>query len=79
MVTGHEDQSDWNGTWQVVSYNAALNRYWNDPEFELSLTRNNETHAYGMRICWEPYGENGPGYALILSDGTSSSGLVLCK
>ena len=70
--------SGWNGTWSVESYDAARERYWNDPEFELTLSHDGMTQMFGLRICRRP-GENGStySYALILSDGEKSS--VLCE
>lgn len=75
MMTGN----NWRGTWELHSYNPTDVYYWNDPEFELTVTRDNTQNRYGLRICWEPYAQNGPGYALILSDSEHPTGLVLCK
>ena len=79
FLAGHMDKEDWDGQWSLASYDATQQRYWNDPEFELTITRDGVPQQYGLRICWEPYAANGPGYALILSDSASTSGLVLCK
>lgn len=80
LIADGELNSDWDGSWMIHTYDTALQLYWNDPEFELTITRNGEQKHYGMRICWEPYGVNGPNYALILStEDQNSTGLVLCK
>ena len=70
--------TEWNGTWSLESYDAARDRYWNDPEFELTLSHDGTMQLFGLRICRRP-GENGStySYALILSDGEKSS--VLCE
>ena len=73
------DPAEWNGQWSIQKYDAAQMNYWNDPEFELTFVREDGTHAYGMRICWEPYGTNGASYALILSESGRASGIVLCR
>ena len=77
QLTG--DETEWNGQWAIARYDVARALYWNDPEFELTLTIAGETRTYGLRICWEPYGTNGADYALILSESSRSSGLVLCR
>lgn len=69
--------TEWNGTWDLDEYDAARGRYWNDPEFELAMVHDGMVQLYGLRICRRP-GENGNySYALILSDGDKSSGMVL--
>ena len=73
------DETEWNGQWDLARYDVTRMAYWNDPEFELSISREDDTRAYGLRICWEPYGTNGADYALILSENDRSSGLVLCR
>ena len=73
------DSAEWSGQWAIDKYDAAQRAYWNDPEFELTIYRDNGMTTYGLRICWEPYGANGASYALILSEEGRNSGLVLCK
>jgi len=73
------DENEWNGKWDLTRYDVTRMAYWNDPEFELTISRTDDTRAYGLRICWEPYGANGADYALILSENDRSSGLVLCR
>ena len=73
------DTAEWSGQWNIYLYDVSRMTYWNDPEFELSITRDDGVHSYGLRICWEPYGSNGAAYALILSESDRTSGLVLCK
>ncbi len=73
------DTSAWDGQWAITQYNTARATYWNEPEFELTIRRDEGIFNYGLRICWEPYGTNGATHALILSESERSSGLVLCK
>ena len=73
------DTMEWSGNWSIAHYDISRMLYWNDPEFELTITRAEGTFNYGLRICWEPYGSNGAQYALILSESENASGLVLCK
>lgn len=73
------DTAEWNGQWSLNYYDVNRMTYWNDPEFELTISREEGVFSYGLRICWEPYGTNGAGYALILSESDHASGLVLCK
>lgn len=75
----NDDPAEWDGQWSISKYDASQQVYWNDPEFEMTLYRDNGTFTYGLRICWEPYGANGASYALILSEEGRNSGLVLCK
>ena len=70
---------EWSGQWSISQYDVSRMAYWNDPEFELTISREDGVFHYGLRICWEPYGSNGAGYALILSESSHASGLVLCK
>ena len=73
------DTTEWSGQWSISQYDVSRMAYWNDPEFELTISREDGVFHYGLRICWEPYGSNGAGYALILSESGHASGLVLCK
>ena len=73
------DTTEWSGQWSLAYYDISRMAYWNDPEFELTITRPEGTFNYGLRICWEPYGSNGAQYALILSESENATGLVLCK
>ena len=67
---------EWEGTWSIDYYDSNRNRYWNDSEFELTLSRGNNVELYGLRICRQSV-ENGKyKYALVLSDGAKSSGMV---
>ena len=74
-----EDSEERRGQWSISHYDANRMLYWNDPEFELSISRPEGSFSYGLRICWEPYGTGGAKYALILSESENASGLVLCK
>lgn len=68
---------EWSGTWSISEYDSARDRYWNDCEFELTLARGTNVELYGLRICRQA-AENGENrYALILSDGSKTSGMVL--
>ena len=70
---------EWSGTWSISEYDIRRNRYWNDCEFELTLARGSAVELYGLRICRleETNGENK--CALILSDGSKTSGMVLVE
>ena len=78
-VDKYGDNTEWTGTWNVELYDKARQRYWNDPEFELVITRGNEVQLFGLRICKEVRDNGMTRYALILSDGDESSGMVLCE
>lgn len=78
-VSEYGDTTEWSGTWNVELYDAARKRYWNDPEFELVITQGNEVQLFGLRICKEVRDNGMTRYALILSDGDESSGMVLCE
>ena len=78
-VDKYGDNTEWTGTWNVEPYDKARQRYWNDPEFELVITRGNEVQLFGLRICKEVRDNGMTRYALILSDGDESSGMVLCE
>lgn len=70
---------EWSGTWSISEYDTRRNRYWNDCEFELTLARGSAVELYGLRICRQE-GANGQNkYALILSDGSKTSGMVLVE
>ena len=83
-MTGRSALSDgreveWSGTWTIDYYDTNRDRYWNDAEFELTLARGTAVELYGLRICRQAQ-ENGQyRYALILSDGTKTSGMVLTE
>lgn len=78
-VNEYGENIDWTGTWNVELYDKARQRYWNDPEFELVITRGSEVQLFGLRICKEVRDNGMTRYALILSDGNDSSGMVLCE
>ena len=67
------------GNWSLLDYDPARGRYWNDTEFELTLTRGSAVEQYGLRICRQATENGGYKYALVLSDGPKSSGMVLCE
>ena len=70
---------EWSGTWSISEYDTRRNRYWNDCEFELTLARGSAVELYCLRICRQE-GTNGQNkYALILSDGAKTSGMVLIE
>ena len=70
---------EWNGSWQLDYYDSNRSRYWNDSEFELTLSRGTSVELYGLRICRQA-SENGKiKYALVLSDGAKTSGMVLTE
>lgn len=69
----------WSGNWSLLEYDPARGRYWNDSEFELTLTRGSAAEQYGLRICRQAAENGGYKYALVLSDGPKSSGMVLCE
>ena len=73
------DTTEWSGQWSLAHYDISRMTYWNDPEFELTISRPEGVFNYGLRICWEPYSTSGAQYALILSESENASGLVLCK
>ena len=67
---------EWSGTWSIDYYDTNRNRYWNDSEFELTLASGPSVELYGLRICRQSI-ENGKyKYALVLSDGAKTSGMV---
>jgi len=78
-VSEFGENVEWTGTWNIEPYDTARKRYWNDPEFELVITRGNEVQLFGLRICKEVRENGMTRYALILSDGNESSGMVLCE
>ena len=41
---------EWNGSWQLDYYDSNRSRYWNDSEFELTLSRGTSVELYGLRI-----------------------------
>ncbi len=65
------------GTWKIEKYDPRRGRYWNESEFELTLSRGNTTEQYGLRICRQAVEEGRYKYALVLSDGTRNSSMVL--
>lgn len=69
---------DWDGSWSIDYYDTARGRYWNEAEFELTLTRGTAVELYGLRICRQSVGENGKiVYALVISNGKKTSDMVL--
>jgi len=69
--------SPFSGTWTIEKYDPRRGRYWNESEFELTLSRGNTTEQYGLRICRQAVEEGRYKYALVLSDGTRNSSMVL--
>lgn len=76
---GDGQEVEWSGNWSLLDYDPARGRYWNDTEFELTLTRGSAVEQYGLRICRQATENGGYKYALVLSDGPKSSGMVLCE
>ena len=76
---GDGREVEWSGNWSLLEYDPARGRYWNDSEFELTLTRGSAVEQYGLRICRQAAEDAGYKYALVLSDGPKSSGMVLCE
>ena len=70
---------EWSGTWSISEYDTRRNRYWNDCEFELTLARGGTVELYGLRICRQGGTDGQTRYALILSDGAKTSGMVLVE
>ena len=70
-------RADFCGTWEIQEYDTRRERYWNESEFELTLSRGSVTEQYGLRICRQMTADGGYKYALILSDGTKESSMVL--
>ena len=68
---------EWSGTWSMDYYDSARDRYWNDSEFELTLARGSNVELYGLRICRQTTEYAETRYALVLSDGAKTSGMVL--
>lgn len=68
---------EWSGNWSIEEYDTNRNRYWNDSEFELTLTRDTATEQYGLRICRQAVAEGQYQYALVISDGTRTSDMVV--
>lgn len=72
-------EMEWSGFWSIEEYDTNRDRYWNESEFELTLARGTAVEQYGLRICRQVM-ENGTcKYALVLSDGAKTSGMVLCE
>ena len=76
---GDGREVEWSGNWSLLEYDPVRGRYWNDSEFELTLTRGSAVEQYGLRICRQATENGGYKYALVLSDGPKSSGMVLCE
>ena len=70
-------RADFCGTWEIQEYDTRRERYWNESEFELTLSRGSVTEQYGLRICRQMTADGGYKYARILSDGTKESSMVL--
>lgn len=68
---------DWSGFWSIDYYDSLRNRYWNDNEFELTLSRGTAVELYGLRICRQAAEDGQLKYALVLSDGVKTSGMAL--
>ena len=70
---------EWTGTWFIEYYDTKRSRYWNDAEFELTIARGSAVELYGLRICRQ-IGQDGQlSYALVLTDGAKTSGMVLVE
>ena len=67
----------WSGSWVLNEYDVNRNRYWNDSEFELTLSRGNAVELYGLRICRQSMENGHYKYALIISDGNKTSDMVM--
>ena len=89
-ITFHEDgsmtgqsvlengtQVEFSGTWHIEIYDTSRGRYWNESEFELTLSRGSATEQYGLRLCRQASEDGQYKYALILSTGTKNSSMVL--
>ena len=76
-VTAHIVPDVWTGNWSLNEYDPSLERYWNDPEFELTIIHDGEIEHYGLKFFWQPYNDTDSEYALVLSDGTESNDFVL--
>lgn len=70
---------EWNGSWSIDYYDSNRNRYWNDSELELTLARGTSVELYGLRICRQAAENRKIKYALVLSDGTKTSSMVLTE
>lgn len=68
---------EWSGNWSLDYYDPGRDRYWNECEFELTLTRGTNVELYGLRICRQATEDGTEKYALVLSDGAKNSGMVL--
>ena len=73
---GSGREVEWSGTWSIDYYDSNRGRYWNDSEFELTLTRGSNVELYGLRICRQGVANGQYKYALVLSDGAKTSGMV---
>ena len=69
--------ADFCGKGEIQESHPRRERYWNESEFELTLSRGSVTEQYGLRICRRMTVDGGYKYALILSDGTKESSMVL--
>ncbi len=70
-------QVEFSGTWHIEAYDTSRGRYWNESEFELTLSRGSATEQYGLRLCRQASESGKYKYALILSTGTKNSSMVL--
>ena len=69
-----------NDLFQFINYyDPGRGRYANDSEFELVLTRAYSVELFGLRICRQAVVDGRYRYALILSDGSHTSGTVLIE
>lgn len=73
---GSGREVEWSGTWSLDYYDSNRGRYWNDSEFELTLARGSNVELYGLRICRQGVANGQYKYALVLSDGAKTSGMV---
>ena len=73
---GSGREVEWSGTWSSDYYDSNRGRYWNDSEFELTLARGSNMELYGLRVCRQGVANGQYKYALVLSDGAKTSGMV---
>ena len=78
-VVGSGWEEEWSGTWSINYYDPGRGRYANDSEFELVLTRAYSVELFVLRICRQAVVDGRYRYALILSDGSHTSGTVLIE
>ena len=76
---GDGREVEWSGNWSLLDYDPARGRYWNDTEFELTLTRGSAVEQYGLRICRQVKEDGAYQYSLVISDGARTSDMVVCE